>query len=141
MTGAATVTFSVVVAAWSGPPALARCLAALLPQLREGDEIVVAQNFPGGGVDGGAAGDPRTSPRVTVIRCADDTNVPRLRSAGLAATRGAVVAFLEDHAEPLTGWRDAIVAAFAARTRNSHGAAATQRDARRPLAAERMVAV
>jgi hypothetical protein len=95
----------VVVAAWNGAEALARCLAALVPQLGEGDELVVAHHR-------GAVTSP--SPRARYLPCASERNVPQLRSAGLAATTGDIVAFLEDHAEPLPGWRDAVLAGFSA---------------------------
>lgn len=111
MTGVGAVPLSVVVAAWSGTEALARCLAALVPQLGAGDEVVVARNFSDTSVDSASAPFSGDS-RVRVVQCASGINVPRLRAAGLAVSRGNLVAFLEDHAEPLAGWRNAIVAAF-----------------------------
>lgn len=106
-----THSLSVVVAAWSGPEALGRCLLALAHQLHPSDQLVVARNFDGAvplpPLVGSAA---QVVPHV--VQCDASTNVPRLRAAGLVAAGGDIVAFLEDHAEPLAGWRDAIMAAF-----------------------------
>ncbi len=119
MTGVGAVPFSVVVAAWSGTDALARCLAGLVPQLGAGDEVVVARNFLDSSADTFAdavSARLAADPRVRIVQCASGTNVPRLRAAGLAVSRGDLVAFLEDHAEPLAGWRNAIVTAFGSHT-------------------------
>ena len=48
---------------------------------------------------------------VADFNFARDTTVPTLRAAGLAAAKGNVVAFLEDHCVCVPGWRDAIMAA------------------------------
>jgi hypothetical protein len=106
--GASSLTLSVVIAAWTGPEALARCLAALGPQLRAGeDEVIVARNFGGAWT----MPDGVMAPTHDLV-LPHSTNVPRLRVAGLEASSGRIVAFLEDFAVPATGWRDALVQAF-----------------------------
>ncbi len=103
MPGTTFCTLSVVVAAWTGPEALARCLKGLRAQVRHGeDEVIVARNFAGAAL-GGDIRDLVFDPT---------TNVPQLRAAGLASATGQIVAFLEDHAVPVPGWRDALVGAF-----------------------------
>ena len=101
---------TVVVAAWTGHESLQRCLRSLLSQVRPGeDEIIVARNFADD-VWGPFPAAAEFS-AVADFSFARDTTVPTLRAAGLAAAKGNVVAFLEDHCVCVPGWRDAIMAA------------------------------
>lgn len=97
---------SVVVAAWTGPDALQRCLASLRPQLHpETDEIVVARNFVQPIDERG----PAIAPLIDLDR--PNATVPALRAEGFAASTGSIVAFIEDHCTCRPGWRDAITEA------------------------------
>ncbi len=99
---------TVVVAAWTGHESLRRCLRSLLSQVRPGeDDIIVARNFAEevGGLF------LAEFPGVADFSLAHESTVPMLRAAGLAAAKGNVVAFLEDHCICVPGWRNAIMAA------------------------------
>ena len=93
---------SIVVAAWTGPESLARCLAALRGQLRpDEDELIVSRNF--------ADVAPREGIRDVLLETG--ANVPQLRAAGFAASSGDIIAFLEDHVVPSPRWREALMTA------------------------------
>ena len=97
---------SVVIASWTGTEELARSLSSLLDQVEPGrDEIIIARNFS---LDALVAGQA-TRPGVIDLPLPADTSVPRLRAAGLAASRGSIIAFIEDHCICQPGWRSAIV--------------------------------
>jgi hypothetical protein len=49
---------------------------------------------------------------VQGVACVGGSTVPALRLAGLEASRGDVVAFLEDHASVAPGWADALRSAY-----------------------------
>ena len=93
---------SVVVAAWNGPAALRACLASLRSQAGAGPiEVVVARNFE-------AAGALAELPGVVDLPMPSGSSVPTLRAAGLARSRGSIVAFIEDHCTCDPGWADAL---------------------------------
>lgn len=99
---------SVAVAAWSGIEALRRCLRSLRSQLEmDADEVVVARNFQ----LTGNVGLQTEFPWVTDLAFPSDVTVPQLRAAALHASRGVIVAFLEDHCACAPGWRSAMVSA------------------------------
>ncbi|MGH7592380.1 MAG: glycosyltransferase family 2 protein, partial [Gemmatimonadales bacterium] len=97
---------SVVVTAWTGVDELERCLTSLSSQLDPDlDEVIVACNFDlaaGHALGSAVAIDPPPARSATV---------PQLRAAGLLASDGAVVAFIEDHCVAAPGWRDALMRA------------------------------
>jgi len=96
---------SVVVAAWTGPAELRRCVSSLGPQLDAAfDEIIVVRNFA---VEGSLAALIGGS-RFQDLLLPSET-VPRLRAAGLARATGTIVAFIEDHCTCVPAWRDAII--------------------------------
>lgn len=98
---------SVVVAAWTGPAELRRCLSALGPQVdAAGDEIIAVRNFA---LDGSLAALISGSRFEDILL--PGATVPELRAAGLARATGTIVAFIEDHCTCVPAWRDAIVGA------------------------------
>jgi Glycosyl transferase family 2 len=89
--------FSVVVASFSGEEALARCLETLVPQ---GAEIVAATTAGPRAL----AGLEARFGGVRFLSAAPGTSVFRLRTLGLAETRGARVALTEDHCTVAPDW-------------------------------------
>jgi len=92
-------------------PAVDRLLEAVVPQLREGDEVVV--------VDGGSSDDTasrlrrwaRGDPRVRLV-VAGGTNISEGRNRGVAEARHDLLAFTDAGCVPEPGWLDALRAAF-----------------------------
>ena len=87
---------SVVVPTRDRPELLAGCLAAVEPQLRPDDELVVVDS---------AGHRPVVAPRVLRV---DVPGTSRARNAGWRATTGEAVAFLDDDVRVAAGWRDAV---------------------------------
>ena len=85
---------SIVIAAWNGEAMLRECLQSLKGQGETADiEIIVAANF---------GGEIRLAcelefGNLTFLAQPAETSVPQLRSAGIAAARGEIVALAEDH--------------------------------------------
>ncbi len=111
---------SVVVAAWNDAASLCACLASLSRYLDDAEtEVIVASNF------GAAEADAvrQSFPNVAYIWRPESTTVPELRAAGLAVTRGRVVALIEDHCALDENWRDEIVKAHEQQSHASIGGA------------------
>jgi hypothetical protein len=106
----ATLALSVVVVRFVGGAGVERTLEALVPQL-EGvaGEAIVAHR----------AGEPPTEamrqrfPQVRWVAGAADASPARLRTLGVLASGGRVVACTEDHCLPAPGWAVRVVAAHA----------------------------
>ncbi len=84
-----------------------RCLDALLAQVTDSVEILIADVAPEGSAP---FPDPIPDP-VRVLRLPPDTTFAAARAAGVRAARGRAVAFLEEHVFPLDGFVDAVSAA------------------------------
>jgi hypothetical protein len=67
-------------------------------------ELIVVAATP----DGSAARLGARRPELHMLERPPGTRVPSLRGAGLRASRGEVVALLEDHLRPAPGWLDAL---------------------------------
>jgi hypothetical protein len=102
---------SVVVVVFAGGDAPDRCLASLARQAVDGGiEVIVAH-------DASFAASPdwvRQHPAVRVVATPAAASPARLRSLGVAATRGTIVACTEDHCVPAPDWAARIVAAHEA---------------------------
>ncbi len=84
-----------------------RCLAALVRQATDAVEILLVDVAPAG-----SAPFPDPVPHfVRVLRLSPDTTFAAARAAGVRAARGRIVAFLEEHAFPLDGYVQAVLAA------------------------------
>lgn len=92
------IPLSIVIAASNDVPSLRRCLESLRAQaIAENAEVIVVSNYlPGDAVSMNA-----NFPFATFVGLPAETTVPQLRSRGIAESRGAIVALLEDH-----GWAD-----------------------------------
>lgn len=88
------VALSVVIASVNGLPMIEDCLAALAPRQGGGaHEVIVADS-----VGGETVRRVREEfPWVRVLAFSERQTIPQLRAAGLAASRGEVVAIIEDH--------------------------------------------
>ena len=102
---------SVVVAAWSGEKALARCLESLSHH-SENAEIIVATNL--------AAGTVREIethyPHAEFIFAASDATVFNLRALGADKARARLIALIEDHVTVSRSWMETLLAAHAGGT-------------------------
>jgi glycosyltransferase involved in cell wall biosynthesis len=108
-TKAPVTKLSVVVAAWNGPELLRICLQSLREAAPLGAlQVIVA--YPESRGFEKLLGDEFGE--VQGVACADGSTVPVLRLAGLEASKGDVVAFLEDHASVAPGWADALCVAY-----------------------------
>jgi len=97
----ATLRLSIVIAAWNSEALLRGCLDSLKGQAETPDtELIVAANFDG---------EIRTAcerefANLKFLALSSETTVPRLRSAGIAAARGEIVALAEDHCSFDRNW-------------------------------------
>lgn len=98
-------TLSVLIVAWNSRAELARTLPALLPELGEGDELVVVDNGSG---DGTPATVAALAPAATLVDAGG--NVGFAAGCNLAAARasGELLAILNPDAAPRPGWGEAI---------------------------------
>lgn len=105
---------SVVVPHYNDPAGLARCIDALMHQTFPADrfEVVVADNRSEMGLDAvvaAVAAMPGTGGRVRVVDAPEQGAGPA-RNAGVAASRGAILAFTDSDCVPVAGWLAAGVA-------------------------------
>jgi glycosyltransferase involved in cell wall biosynthesis len=104
------VKLSVVVASVSGLEYLERCLSAM--QMQEGDvdaEVIVADGI-GPEV---AESVKQAYPNVTMLALDKGKSIQDLRSIGIAASSGEIIAITEDHCIPAPNWFASIARAHA----------------------------
>ena len=99
-------SLSVLIVAWNSREELARTLPALLPELGEGDELIVVDNdsgdgTAGGGARAGAGGPPRARPVATPAS-------PPAATRERPTARGDLLVILNPDAAPLPGFGEAI---------------------------------
>lgn len=100
---------SVVIPTWQRAPWVERCLTALEAQTRPADEVIVVGRAEDTAAQEVVARHARLPARwVEVDRPGHVAPVKR----GLKEVRGDFVAFLDDDAEPESGWLGAIIAPF-----------------------------
>ena len=115
-----TPRVSVVVATHDRPDGIARALAALRAQTLPAEEFEVVVVDDGSGPDtadvlrreGGVAG-----PEIRLLRHDVAGGPARARNAGWRAARGELIAFTDDDCEPVPGWLEAGLAAWAQQPR------------------------
>jgi GT2 family glycosyltransferase len=98
-------TLSVLIVAWNSREELSRTLPALLPELGEGDELVVVDNDSG---DGTPEAVLELAPRARVVRSGRNLGFAGGCNAGAAAARGELLVILNPDAAPLPGFAEAI---------------------------------
>ena len=100
-------TLSVVIVAYESRAALARTLPALCAQLREGDELIVADNAS---ADGTPALVRELAPKAIVIETGANLGFAAACNRGADAATGELLCLLNPDAIPQPGWREAIEA-------------------------------
>ncbi len=98
-------TLSVLIVAWNSREELARTLPALLPELGEGDELIVLDNDSSDGTPEAVEG---LAPRARVVRAGANLGFAAGCNAGAAAASGDLLVILNPDAAPLPGWGEAI---------------------------------
>ncbi len=96
---------SVVIVTWNSVSPLRATLPALVEQLREGDELVVADNGSNDGTPGLVA---ELAPGARLVQMGDNTGFAAAVNAGAAVASGDLLLLLNPDARPLSGFRDAI---------------------------------
>jgi GT2 family glycosyltransferase len=100
-------TLSVLIVTWNSREELARTLPALLPELGEGDELIVVDNDSADGT-AEAAEALASRARVTVVRSGGNLGFAAGCNAGAAAASGDLLVILNPDAAPLPGFGEAI---------------------------------
>ncbi len=98
-------TLSVVIVAWNSREELGRTLPALLPELSEGDELIVVDNASD---DGTAERVAAQTPSARILRMGRNAGFAAGCNAGAAAARGDLLVILNPDAAPLPGFGEAI---------------------------------
>jgi GT2 family glycosyltransferase len=98
-------TVSILIVTWNERTHLAQCLPPLLEQLRDGDELIVADNAS---TDGTADEAERLAPGATVIRMASNEGYMPACNAAAERARGDLLLTLDADATVGHGFLDAI---------------------------------
>ncbi len=102
----ARLKISVVIASVNGLACLMECLGSLeAGRLQYGAEIIVV----GRGGPQVSQAIQQSYPATHFLQASVDTTIPRLRSRGIAAATGDVIAILEDHTNVDPGWYSEIL--------------------------------
>lgn len=98
-------TLSVLVVAYENRDDLTKTLPALLPELGEGDELIVVENKPG---DGSAEVVERLAPQARIVRPGRNTGFAGGCNAGAGVASGELLVILNPDAAPQPGFGEAI---------------------------------
>ncbi len=98
-------TLSVLIVAWNSREELVRTLPALLPELGDGDELIVVDNDS---EDGTAEAVRELAPAARVVRTGRNLGFAGGCNAGAAEARGDLLVILNPDAAPLPGFGEAI---------------------------------
>jgi GT2 family glycosyltransferase len=98
-------SLSVLVIAWNSREELTRTLPALLPELEEGDELIVVDNDS---ADGTPEAVEALAPRARVLRTGGNLGFAAGCNAGAAVAGGELLVVLNPDAAPLPGFGEAI---------------------------------
>ncbi|HEU5252176.1 MAG TPA: glycosyltransferase family 2 protein [Solirubrobacterales bacterium] len=98
-------TLSVLVVAYENSDDLTKTLPALLPELDEGDELIVVENKPG---DGSAEVVRELAPQAQIVPMGGNTGFAAGINAGAAAASGELLLILNPDAAPRPGLGEAI---------------------------------
>ncbi len=98
-------TLSVLIVSWNSREQLARTIPALLPELDEGDELIVVDNDSG---DGAPEAVEAVAPRARLIRSGRNAGFAAACNEGAAPARGDLLVILNPDAAPLPGFGEAI---------------------------------
>lgn len=98
-------TLSVLIVAFHSREQLSRTLPALLPELSEGDELIVVDNAPG---DGSAELVRELAPAARLVQTGGNAGFAGGCNRGAAAAGGDLLVVLNPDAAPMPGWGEAI---------------------------------
>jgi len=98
-------TLSVLIVAWNSRAELARTLPALLPELGEGDDLIVLDNDSSDGTAGAVA---ELAPAARVVRSARNLGFAGGCNAAAAQAGGDLLVILNPDAAPQPGFGEAI---------------------------------
>jgi len=98
-------SLSLLIVAWNSREELTRTLSALLPELGEGDELIVVDNDS---ADGTAEAVLELAPDARVVRTGRNLGFAAGCNAGAAAAGGDLLVILNPDAAPLPGFGEAI---------------------------------
>ncbi len=98
-------TLSVLIVAWNSREELARTLPALLPELDEGDELIVVDNDSGDGTPEAAIA---LAPAARIVRSGRNAGFAAGCNEGAALARGDLLVILNPDAAPRPGLGEAI---------------------------------
>lgn len=98
-------TLSVLIVAHENRDDLRKSLPALLPELGDGDELIVVENKPG---DGSAEVVEELAPRARIVRMGRNAGFATGCNAGAELAAGDLLVILNPDAAPRPGWGEAI---------------------------------
>ena len=98
-------TLSVLIVAWESRDDLEKTLPALLPELDDGDELIVVENKPG---DGSADLVRELAPQARLVPTGRNTGFAGGANAGAEVATGDLLVTLNPDAAPQPGWGEAI---------------------------------
>jgi GT2 family glycosyltransferase len=98
-------SLSVLIVAWNSREELTRTLPALLPELSDGDELIVVDNDSADGTPEVVEG---LAPQARVLRTGRNLGFAAGCNAGAAAANGDLLVVLNPDAAPLPGFGEAI---------------------------------
>ncbi len=98
-------TLSVLIVSWNSREELARTLPALLPELGEGDELVVVDNDSGDGTPEALAS---LAPAARLLRSGRNAGFAAACNEGAAEAKGDLLVILNPDAAPRPGFGEAI---------------------------------
>jgi GT2 family glycosyltransferase len=98
-------TLSVLIVTWNSREELVRTLPALLPELVEGDELIVVDNDS---TDGTSEAVVATAPAARIVRSGCNAGFAAACNQGARAAGGELLVILNPDAAPLPGWGEAI---------------------------------
>jgi GT2 family glycosyltransferase len=98
-------TLSVLIVAWDSRDDLSKTLPALLPELAQGDELILVENKAG---DGSAELVGELAPAAKIVRMGRNTGFAGGCNAGAEAASGDLLVILNPDAAPRPGFGEAI---------------------------------